>query len=144
MQTADQMIDNRKLKSGELARRASVNVETLRYYEREGLLPEPERSEAGYRYYAETDVQRVQFIKRAQELGFTLKEIKELLALKINPKGSAAGVKEFALQKIQLIDHKIQLLQNIRDTLVALSEACPGEDGTVDACPILHSFTTTH
>ncbi len=73
------------IKSGDLAKRANVNTETLRYYEREGLLPEPERTESGYRLYADEDVKRVQFIKRAQELGFSLKEVKELLALKPQP-----------------------------------------------------------
>ena len=125
------------LKSGELAKQAGVNVETLRYYEREGFLPKPDRTESGYRLYPASEVQRVRFIKRSQELGFTLKEIKELLALRIDPGHSAGEVKELTDQKIQVIEQKIQVLQAMKTTLLELSQACPGEQGTVDTCPII-------
>lgn len=124
------------LKSGTLAKRANVNPETLRYYEREGLLPEPERSEAGYRLYADEDVKRVRFIKRAQELGFSLKEIKELLALKLDASQSASQVKKLAELKIQDIEAKIQSLRAMKSILSELTEACSGK-GSVDHCPIL-------
>lgn len=124
------------LKSGELAKRASVNSETLRYYEREGLLPEPERTESGYRLYAEEDVKRVRFIKRAQELGFSLKEIKELLALKLDATRSAREVKRLAEQKVLDIEEKITTLQAMKETLQELARACSGK-GSVDHCPIL-------
>lgn len=84
------------IKSEELAKQANVNSETLRYYEREGLLPEPERTESGYRLYADKDVRRDRFIKRAQELGFSLRKIKELLALKLEATQSASEVKRLA------------------------------------------------
>jgi Zn(II)-responsive transcriptional regulator len=125
------------IKSGDLAKRANVNPETLRYYEREGLLPEPERTESGYRLYVDEDVQRVRFIKRAQELGFSLKEIKELLALKLDASQSASEVKRLAEQKVQDIKAKIQSLQAMKETLEHLTEACSGK-GSVDHCPILN------
>jgi Hg(II)-responsive transcriptional regulator len=124
-------------KSGELAKKANVNSETLRYYEREDLLPAPERTESGYRLYTEEDVKRVRFIKRAQELGFSLKEVKELLALKLDAGQSAGQVKRLAEQKMKDIDAKIQSLQAMKAVLQELAEACSGK-GSVDQCPILH------
>lgn len=125
------------LKSGDLAKKSNVNTETLRYYEKEGLLPEPERTESGYRLYADEDVKRVRFIKRAQELGFSLKEIKELLALKLDASQSASEVKRLTEQKIQDIDRKILNLQAMKTILEDLADACSGE-GSVDHCPILN------
>ena len=81
------------LKSGDVARRADVNVETVRFYERQGLLPAPPRAPSGYRQYDEEHVQRIRFIKRAQSLGFTLREIADLLALKVEPGGKSRDVK---------------------------------------------------
>ena len=127
------------LKSGELAKQANVNTETLRYYEREGLLPEPKRSEAGYRLYTADDVKRVQFIKRAQDLGFSLKEIKELLTLKLDETQSAKAVKRLTEQKIKTIEHKIKALEAMKEVLLGLSAACSGE-GSVDHCPIIKSL----
>ncbi len=125
------------LKSGDLAQQAKVNPETLRYYEREGLLPEPVRTESGYRLYADADVKRVRFIKRAQELGFSLKEVKELLALKVDANQSASQVKRLAEQKLADIEAKIQSLQAMKNTLNKLAEACSGK-GSVNHCPILN------
>ena len=129
------------LKSGQLAQKAGVNQETLRYYEKEGLLPEPERTDSGYRQYQYQDVQRVRFIKRAQELGFSLKEVKELLAFKIDPKFSAKDVKALTEQKIKTIEDKIRDLELIKLTLSNLSCACSGK-GTVDDCPIINSLNS--
>lgn len=126
----------KSLRSGELASEAQVNPETLRYYEREGLLPQPKRSESGYRLYQADDVKRVQFIKRAQDLGFSLKEIKDLLALKFSESQSAAAVKALAKQKIEAIDQKIADLTSIRQALGELYEACSGS-GSVAHCPII-------
>lgn len=132
------------LKSSQVAQQANVNVETLRYYEREGLLPTPSRTESGYRQYSETDVARVQFIKRAQHLGFTLDEIKDLLSLRQHPDDSAGPVKQLALDKIELIDTKIEALQQMKTVLQDLASACPGSHGTIDYCPILKAFEHTH
>jgi MerR family mercuric resistance operon transcriptional regulator len=91
----------RHLKTGELAKRAGVNVETLRFYERKGLLPEPQRRASGYRDYPEESVTRIRFIKRAQGLGFSLDEIHELLALRVKPKSPCAEVRDVVEKKIQ-------------------------------------------
>lgn len=130
------------LKSGDLARRAGVNPETLRYYEREGLLPEPLRSESGYRLYSVADVKRVQFIRRSQELGFSLKEIRELLALKMDASQPASTVKQLTEQKILVIEEKIQSLQAMKQELLSLVKTCSGE-GSVDHCPILKNLDET-
>ena len=126
-------------KSGQLAKAAEVNSETLRYYERENLLPLPDRTESGYRLYTEDDLKRVIFIKRAQELGFSLKEIKELLSLASDKQQSSAAVKLLADQKIQTIEAKITSLQAIKDNLQALSNLCNGE-GRIQECPIIKSL----
>jgi Hg(II)-responsive transcriptional regulator len=126
--------------SGELAKQSGVNVETLRYYERDGILPQPKRTESGYRLYHDSDVQRVHFIKRAQDLGFSLKEIKELLLLKQEPDHSAAEVKKMAEEKIESIEEKINMLQAIKESLQNLTAACPGASATVEDCPIIHSL----
>lgn len=129
------------LRTGELARLANVNVETLRYYEREGLLAEPARTDAGYRQYGEQAIRVVQFIKHAQELGFNLKEIRELLVIQFGQDKHTAGeVKAMAEEKIQAIEEKIQSLQTIKNTLLSLTEACPGGDEGTEHCPILQEF----
>ena len=127
------------LKSGDVARRADVNVETVRFYERQGLLPAPPRAPSGYRQYDEEHVQRIRFIKRAQSLGFTLREIADLLALKVEPGGKSRDVKALAAQKIAEIDVKIHDLTRIKSTLETLHAACNGEVPIHD-CPILLAF----
>ena len=127
------------LKSGDVARRADVNVETVRFYERQGLLPEPPRTPSGYRQYDEEHVRRIRFIKRAQGLGFTLREIADLLALKVEPGAKSRDVKALAAQKIAEIDVKIHDLTRIKATLETLHAACDGEVPIHD-CPILLAF----
>ena len=134
----------KQLKSGDLAKQTGINVETLRYYEREGLLPKPERTESGYRQYSQMDVQKILFIKKAQELGFTLKEIKELLSLKISSGHSALEVKQLSLQKIQAIDAKITSLLAMEESLTCLVDACPGSEGDISECPILECLDSGH
>ena len=101
----------RKLKSGELAKQAGVNVETLRFYERKGLLPEFLRRGSGYREYPVESASLIRFIKRAQELGFSLREIRELLALRVQPGVTCADVREKAEQKISDVRRKIADLE---------------------------------
>lgn len=125
-----------ELRTGELAREANVNVETLRFYERKGILPEPPRRSSGYRAYPAQAVERVRFIRRAQELGFSLKEIEQLLASGTDPRSTCADVKEHVTAKVTDIDQKIRDLQAIKRALNRLSEACPGRGSTED-CPIL-------
>src|SRR5260370_42587738 len=108
------------LRSGELARRANVNVETLRFYERQGLLPKPPQRASGYREYSTEAVGLVQFIKRAQVLGFSLREVKELLALQEVPRATCGDVVVLAQHKIEEIDAKISDLRAMRAALTKL------------------------
>ena len=126
--------------TSELAKRGGVNLETIRYYERVGLLPKPPRSGAGYRQFSPESVRRVRFIKRAQELGFSLKEIKELLALRIAAGSTRAEVRKRAEAKIADIEGKVQHLRAMKKTLVRLVETCCGS-GPASECPILESLS---
>lgn len=116
-----------------------MNLETIRYYERLGLLPKPPRTQAGYRVFPEDTTARVRFIKRAKELGFSLKEIKELLALRIEPGKTRADVWERVESKLSDIDEKIKSLREMRKSLAKLTKVCRG-DGPVNDCPILESL----
>lgn len=126
---------------GELARHGQVNPETIRYYERSGLLPLPKRSDAGYRQFAPAAVQRIRFIKRAQAVGFSLDEIRTLLDLKYAADATCGEVRHMVDTKIDDIDHKIAALQAMRDELSALFDECPGGAHPTDECPILGSFS---
>jgi Cu(I)-responsive transcriptional regulator len=119
-----------------VARLAGVGVETVRFYEREGLLDRPTRRESGYRQYTADAVTRLRFIKRAKELGFQLKEIKELIALRIDPDTDRADVRQRAEAKMADMEARIQALQRMRDALLTLTAACDG-DGPAMGCPIL-------
>ncbi len=127
------------LKVGELARRSDVNLQTIHYYERCGLLPRPPRSASNYRMYTRDAVQRVRFIKRAQELGFTLKEIGELLSLRATPGAGCADVRREADAKLRDAEGKIQTLQAMRRALMKLVRECSGK-GPVTNCPILEAL----
>ena len=124
---------------GQVARHAGVGIETVRFYERQGLLEEPARKESGYRQYTEDVVARLRFIRRAKELGFTLKEIVELLALRLDPDTSCAEVRGRAKAKIDDIDAKIRDLQRMRQALDKLVASCRGR-GPISACPILDAL----
>src|SRR6266849_5272993 len=102
---------------GELAKRAQVHLETIRYYEREGLLPEPPRLASGYRMFPESAVRRVRFIKRAQELGFSLAEIRDLLSLREDAGAGAHEMRERAKAKVANIEEKIRTLQAMKHAL---------------------------
>jgi Hg(II)-responsive transcriptional regulator len=125
--------------TGQVARKANVNIETIRYYERRGLIPEPPRRESGYRQYSQDAVDQVRFIKRAQELGFSLQEIRELLTLKLDPSTPAIEVREKAEAKVQDIEGKIDTLQKMRHALLHLIGQCDGH-GTVQDCPIIEAL----
>jgi MerR family mercuric resistance operon transcriptional regulator len=124
------------LTAGKLAKKAGVNVETLRYYEKRGLLPEPPRTESGYRAYPPDQIQRLQFIKGAQSLGFTLNEIQALLELRVSATATRHQVRHRAENKVAQIDAKIEALQQMRQALTHLIEQCHGDGATSD-CPIL-------
>lgn len=125
---------------GTLAERSSVGVETIRFYEREGLLPKPARTMSGYRSYPEDAIDRVLFIRRAKELGFTLEEIAELLALKVSHGKSCASVRQRALDKVTAIDRKLLDLRRMRKALDALVQRCSGHEG-IDDCTILDALS---
>jgi MerR family mercuric resistance operon transcriptional regulator len=131
----------KSLTIGQLAQRAQVNIETIRYYERRGLMPEPPRLESGYRQYCQDHVARIQFIRRAKELGFSLKEILGLLSLRVDPSTTCGDVKRKAEAKIVDIEEKIRDLQRMREALARLVASCKG-DGPSSECPILEALDT--
>ena len=112
------------MRTGQLARQAGVNPQTLRYYERRGLLPEPDRRESGYRAYAPDSVEIVRFIKRAQELGFSLAEVESLLELAGGGPESCEAAQDLAREKIKQLDSKIAALRAMRGGLQRLLESC--------------------
>lgn len=127
------------LRTSDVAKEGGVNLETVRYYERRGLLPKPPRTPAGYRTFGTDAVRRLRFIKRAQDLGFSLKEITELLALRVDARTSCADVRQRADAKIADIDQKLRALRAMKKALVRLTAACAGR-GRVSHCPILESL----
>lgn len=128
-----------RLRIGEVAGRAGVNIQTLRYYERRGLLEEPERSSSGYREYPSEAVRLIRFIKRAQDLGFTLGEIEELIALRDGKGRRRSEVRALAETKMRDIDKKLAQLQAMRSALYGLVESCACRDGR-PTCPILEAL----
>ncbi len=124
---------------GEVARRVGIGVETVRFYEREGLLAEPARRASGYRQYGEDAVPRLRFIRRAKALGFTLKEIAELLALRDDPDATRADVRRQAQTKVADIEAKVRDLQRMKEALLSLAATCHG-DGPAGGCPILEAL----
>lgn len=135
----DEMKELNLLTIGQLAASCGVNLQTVRFYERQGLLPKPPRSTGGYRMFEPEMVRRIRFIKRAQELGFTLAQVKELLALRLDPGTTCADVRGRAQAKLSDVDQKIRDLRGIRRTLSRLLAACPG-GGSAANCPILESL----
>ena len=124
---------------GRVAQSAGVAIDTIRFYEREGLLPEPRRRPSGYREYDSGTVARLRFIRRAKDLGFTLEEVRELLALSADRHGGVEGVRERAAARLHAIEARIAELQRVRDGLAELVEACPGH-GAPEDCPILKAL----
>ena len=118
-------IKPKSLTIGRLAREVGVNLETVRFYERRGLLAKPPRSASGYRLFPAEATRRVRFIRRAQELGFSLAEIRELLSLRLTPTAKSADIKRRAEAKIADIDAKIKSLESMKKTLRSLTKACP-------------------
>ena len=128
------------MKIGNLAKRVGVGIDTVRYYEREGLLQKAQRRTSGYRMYDVDDIQRLRFIRRAKTLGFTLTEVRDLLALSSRKDDDMAAMKAAARQKLADVDAKITELTRIRDGLGAFIDACPGR-GALARCPILNAIS---
>jgi Hg(II)-responsive transcriptional regulator len=128
-----------RLTIGQLAKQARVNRETIRYYERRRLLQRPSRSIAGYRVFSDDALERLRFIRHAKMLGFSLEEIRELLALRIHSIDTCDRVRERTQAKIADIDRKIEALQQMRRVLSELVAACSRRQKT-EECPILGSL----
>ena len=125
---------------GTAARKAGVGVETIRFYERRGLIEQPPRpSGNGFRVYPEQSIQRIRFIRQAQDLGFSLKEIEVLLSLRADPTTDCADVRERAQTKLEEVNNKIARLAAIQSALKSLIDACPGQ-GAVRSCSILEAL----
>ena len=123
---------------GRIATASGVGVETIRFYEREGLLPEPERSASGYRLYTDDAVARLRFIQRAKQLGFTLDEVRRLLTL-ADVAGPSAEVRALAADKLAIIDARLRDLGRMREALADLVECCDGS-GSAASCPIIQAL----
>lgn len=124
---------------GAVARRAGVGIDTIRYYERMSLLPKPQRRLSGYRDYGPDAVERLRFIRRAKDLGFTLEEIRELLALSTDRERGVKTVKQRAEARLDEVEQRIRELQRMKRGLKQLIDACPGH-GALEHCPILRAL----
>ncbi|MEM7194648.1 MAG: helix-turn-helix domain-containing protein [Pseudomonadota bacterium] len=128
------------LTRGKLASSTGCNAETIRYFERIGLLPEPVRSQAGYRQYDDSHIRRLRFIQRAKSLGFSTQQIRDLLALSEEGGHTRAEVKQLTDTHIDAISEKIQDLKKIKDRLTAISSHCDGTSQPANTCPILDTL----
>jgi MerR family copper efflux transcriptional regulator len=129
----------RSLRIGQVARESGVGLETVRFYERQGLVPRPPRRASGYRAYPPDSVARIRFIRTAKELGFSLKEIRELLSLRIRPVRSCAKVRTISVAKLEDIEGRIAMLHRMRQALRELVAACDAHRPTT-ACPVLDAL----
>ena len=128
------------MKIGELAKRSGVGIDTVRFYDRQGLLPKARRLASGYRVYDPGDVKRLRFVRRAKALGFTLEEIRDLLALSDHRDDDMAALKGLATEKLADVQAKLAELNRIREGLETLVVACPGH-GALAQCPILNALS---
>ena len=128
------------LSIGKLAKTCEVKIDTVRYYERKGLILPIERTESGYRVYSQDSVKRLHFIRKAQSLGFTLEEIKELLELSEMPEADCADIRDRASKKIADVEIRIADLISIKESLKELSGYCPGKGKPLSECSILKHF----
>lgn len=129
------------VKIGEIAKRLAVSTDTLRYYEKQGILNSSARSESGYRLYSEQDIAQLSFVLRAKDVGFTLNEIKELLAIKVDKQShSCEQVKHFTSEKITQVERKIAELNTILNSLKLLHKSCCGGNEPAVHCSILSAL----
>lgn len=137
------MADHYKI--GALAKASGVSVETLRFYEKQGLLPQPRRSESGYRLFPSSTLGQIKFILRAKAVGFSLKDIAGLLDIEVNrEQETCQTVKNFAEEKLMEIEAKIQELQQMRTALKQITEACCGGPLPASHCTILSALADGH
>lgn len=133
------MTTTKNMTVGDVAGRAGVNVQTVHYYERRGLIPTPGRNDSNYRVYQPDTVSRIHFVQRAQELGFSLKDIRDLLALRAAPRSRCDQVRRRAEAKLGDIDQKIKTLRAMRKALSKVVGECSGS-GPITDCPILEAL----
>ena len=126
---------------GTLAERTGVNIETIRYYERVGLLPLPPRSGGGHRLYDEEHIQRLNFVRRSRELGFPLNDIRALLALVQDGKADCAVTKEIAVRHLADVQGKITSLKRLERALNTMTDAC--RPGNQSSCPIIEALSAS-
>jgi len=131
------------MRISDAAKAAGVGVETIRFYERKGLVEQPRRPVlgGGFRSYSEETVERVRFIRQAQEIGFSLKEIKELLSLRVDPDADCGEVRAHARTKLNEVNRKIASLTEMKAALEELIDACPGQGAALGECSILEALT---
>ncbi len=125
---------------GKIAKTAAVGVETIKFYEKKGLLAKPPKPTKGFRLYPEDYASRISFIKRAQDLGFTLREVKELLKLKVDKAATCGQVKKRTELKIDEIEKKIEDLKKMKRTLQQIRDCCMDGSLSLTDCPILDCF----
>ena len=124
------------------AANAGVGIETIRFYERKGLIEQPPKPiDGGFRFYPDETISRIRFIRQAQDIGFSLREIDELLSLRADPAADCAHVRERAAAKLEEVERKIEQLGRIRSALNELIAACPGR-GALRECSIMASLVT--
>lgn len=128
---------SKTLTIGTLAKQSGVNLETIRFYERSGLLPAPQRSAAGYRHYQEMDVRRLRFIRRGRELGFSLEEIRSLLDLAAHPESPCASADQMVREHLDTIEARIRDLQNMQAELYKIA-GC--QSGHAEHCRLLEAL----
>lgn|GEM_PF-230828 len=139
----EEVCDMNEMTISKAARKAGVGVETIRFYERRELIEQPRRPiGTGFRTYPVETVQRIQFIRQAQELGFSLREIQELLSLRADPAADCADVRQQALGKLEEVNHKVAQLEKIRSALEELIAACPGS-GALRVCSIMAALVAS-
>ncbi|OQW53855.1 MAG: hypothetical protein A4S09_06460 [Proteobacteria bacterium SG_bin7] len=124
---------------GKLAKESGVGVETVRFYERQGLVKKP-TTKFGYRKYVREDAKRIRFIKRAQALGFALREVKDFLNLNTNPRSKCEDIRNRANEKIKEIKIKISDLEKMKESLEVLSQACGDGKKPLAQCEVLDCF----
>ena len=125
---------------GRLAELADVNIDTIRYYEKQNVLPQAARTAAGYRQYTQSDLQRLRFILRSKALGFSLSEIRELLSLTSDRESDMRGVREKAVGRLAQVEQKIEELKRVKRGLKKLIDSCPGH-GELNSCPIVAALS---
>ena len=131
------------MKIGEAAQVARVGVETIRFYERRGLIEQPEKPYGGFRTYPSETIDRIRFIRKAQEIGFSLHDISELLTLRVDPVADCAATRGLARAKLEQVNRKIVSLQTMKAALEVLIQNCPGQ-GAISKCSIIDALTVAN